>query len=310
MRVIITGGSGLIGRALTADLTSAGHEVIILSRTPQDVEDLPHNTRAIGWDTHTASGWVDQVHEDTAIVNLAGPNLAGEGFFPSRWTAERKQKLRQSRVQAGQAVVDAVRRANEKPRVVIQASGIGYYGVHADEIIDEHHPPGDDFLAQLCRDWENSTAAVEEYHVRHAIIRSGLVLSTQNGSLPRVILPYKLFVGGPFGDGKQWWSWIHLEDEVRAIRFLIDNTAARGPFNLTSPNPLTNDDFGRALARVIGRPHLIPVPSFAMRAAFGEVSMVVLEGQRVIPRRLQELGFEFEFTDLDTALRDLFRRRI
>jgi uncharacterized protein (TIGR01777 family) len=270
------------------------------------VQDLPQNARAVGWDTRTADGWLEEADGATAIVNLAGPNLAGPGFLPSRWTDKQKQYLRQSRLEAGKAVVDAVRRVENRPRVVIQASAIGYYGTRGDEVVDESTPPGDDFLAKLCVDWERSTAEVEEYGVRRAIIRSGLVLSTKEGSLPRVILPYKLFVGGPFGSGKQWWSWIHLHDEVRAIRFLIDTADAQGPFNLTSPNALTNDAFGRTLARVVERPHLIPVPAFAMRAAFGEVAMVVLEGQRVVPRRLQELGFSFQYPDLEPALRHLF----
>lgn len=309
-RVVITGGSGLVGRVLTKSLAADGYDVVILSRSPEKVENLPPNVRAIGWDTQTADGWLQEADAATAIVNLAGPNLAGEGFFPQRWTEERKKYLRQSRIDAGNAVVDAVERAENKPGVVIQASAVGYYGTHEDEILDEDAPPGDDYLARLCVDWEDSTLPVEEHGVRRAIVRSGIVLSTKEGSLPRVILPYRLFVGGPFGSGKQWWSWIHLHDEARAIRFLVENADAWGPFNLTSPNPKTNSDFGRTLARVMGRPHLIPVPEFAMRAAFGEVSMVVLEGQRVIPRRLQELGFTFEYPQLEAALRHLFRQNI
>lgn len=309
-RVIITGGSGLIGRALTASLVDDDYDVVILSRTPQSVRGLPSGARAVAWDTETANGWAELADGATAIVNLAGANLAGEGFFPSRWTAERKRNIIQSRQQAGMAVVDAVRRAGDKPSVVIQSSAIGYYGPRGDEIVTEDGSPGDDFLARACADWEETTAEVENYGVRRAIIRTGLVLSVQEGSLPRVLLPYKLFVGGPFGDGKQWWSWIHLHDEIRAIRFMIDTAEAQGPFNLTSPNPHTNDAFGRTLARVLGRPHLIPVPGFALRAAFGEVASVILEGQRVLPQRLLDLGFIFEHPQLAAALRHLVRQRI
>lgn len=305
MRVIITGGSGLIGRTVTNSLVGDGHEVIILSRSPGRLTDLPQGVRAVGWDSRSADGWGHLADGATAIVNLAAENLAGDGFFPSRWTPERKQRIRQSRLDAGRAVVQAVEQVENKPEVLIQASAIGYYGTHKDEVIGEEHPPGDDFLAQLCVEWEESTAAVEEMGVRRAIARTGLVLSTEDGSLPRVLLPYKLFVGGPFGDGQQWWSWIHLQDEARAIRFLIDTEAARGPFNLTAPNPLTNDQFGRTLARVLDRPHFFPVPGFLMRALFGEVSMVVLEGQRVIPQRLQEMGFEFNYKQLQPALQDV-----
>ncbi|MFW6182437.1 MAG: TIGR01777 family oxidoreductase [Chloroflexota bacterium] len=305
MHVIITGGSGLIGRALTDLLIGDGHEVIILSRSPGRLTDLPQGVRAVGWDSRSADGWGHLADGATAIVNLAAENLAGDGFFPSRWTPERKRRIRQSRLDAGRAVVQAVEQVENKPEVLVQASAIGYYGTHKDKVISEEHPPGDDFLARLCVEWEESTAAVEEMGVRRAIARTGLVLSAEDGSLPRVLLPYKLFVGGPFGDGQQWWSWIHLQDEARAIRFLIDTEAARGPFNLTTPNPLTNDQFGRTLARVLGRPHYFPVPGFLMRALFGEVSMVVLEGQRVIPQRLQEMGFEFNYEQLQPALQDV-----
>lgn len=309
-RVIITGGSGLIGRALTASLAQDGIEVIILSRTPQQVQGLPAGARAVGWDAQSADGWVEHVEGAAAIVNLAGASIAGEHFLPSRWTDRRRQLILNSRLQAGRAVVDAVRRVQNKPRAVIQSSAIGYYGPRNDELVTEESGHGDDFLAHVCVEWEKSTAPVEDDGVRRAIVRSGLVLSTDEGSLPRVMLPYKLFVGGPFGDGQQYWSWIHLHDEIRAIRFLIDNARAEGPFNLTSPNPQTNDDFGRTLGRVLGRPHLIPVPGFAMRAAFGDVASVVLEGQRVIPRRLQELGFDFQHPRLEEALRHVVRQGI
>jgi uncharacterized protein (TIGR01777 family) len=305
MRVIITGGSGFIGSALTELLTNRGHEVVILSRTPGRVDDLPENARAVGWDARTADGWGHLVDRDTAIVNLAGASLAGEGFLPSRWTHERRQIIRRSRLDVGQAVVAAVEMAETTPRVVIQSSAIGYYGTQGDERLTESTPPGDDFLAQVCVDWEASTALVEAEGVRRAIIRSGIVLSPESGALQRLLLPYRLFVGGPFGSGDQWYSWIHLEDEVRAIAFLIESESAHGAFNLTAPNPVTNATFGMLLGKVLNRPHWFPVPEFAMRTAFGEVAQTVVEGQRVIPTKLLEHGFQFRFERLEAALRDL-----
>ena len=303
MRVIITGGTGLIGTALTHNLAGDGHEVIVLSRSPGSVRGLPDGARAIGWDTRTADGWAELADGAAAIVNLAGESLAGEGRFPVRWTPERRQRIRQSRREAGRAVVDAVERAANKPAVVIQASAVGYYGPRGDEPLTEETPAGDDFLANVCVDWEASTAPVEEHGVRRAIIRSGLVLSSQSGALPRLLFRYNLLGGGPFGSGQQWWSWIHLLDEARAIRFLIENDGAHGPFNLTTPNPARNNDFGKTLARVIRRPHYLPLPAFVMRALFGEVATVVVDGQRALPQKLQELGFDFRFPELEPALR-------
>jgi uncharacterized protein (TIGR01777 family) len=306
MRVIITGGSGLIGRALTEHLASDGHEVIVLSRAPEQVSGLPTGVRIERWDGRTADGWADLADGADAIVNLAGANLAGEGFFPSRWADERKRIIRDSRVDAGRAVVDAVQRAERKPGVVVQSSGIGYYGPCGDEIITEEAPAGDGFLARLAaEEWEPSTAPVEALGVRRVIVRTAAVLDPHEGALLRLLLPFRLFAGGPIGSGKQWLSWIHIQDEVRAIRFLIERTEASGAFNLCAPEPLTNAGFGRTLARVLGRPYWLPVPAFAMKMAFGEVTSVLLEGQRAIPKRLLDLGFRFRFPDAESAVRDL-----
>ena len=305
MRILITGGTGLIGRALAADLAGDNHEVIVLSRAPERAAGLPTGVRAERWDARTAEGWGALVNGADAIVNLAGESIAGEGFFPSRWTAERKRRIRESRLNAGRAVVQAVELASDKPRVVVQASGVGYYGPRGDEEITEEASPGKDFLAWTAIDWEASTAPVESLGVRRAIIRSGAVLSTKGGALPRMLLPFRLFVGGPFGAGRQWFPWIHIADEVSAIRFLIENPAASGPFNLTASNLLTNADFSRVLGRVMRRPALVPVPAFAMSLLFGEVSTVVLDGQRAISRRLQESGFTLRFPEAEAALRDL-----
>jgi hypothetical protein len=261
--------------------------------------------RVVGWDARTAKGWGHLADGAAAIVNLAGANLAGQGFLPRRWTNQRKRLIRDSRVQAGQAVVEAVEGAVQKPGVVIQASGVGYYGFRGDEPVAEDGDPGDDFLARLARDeWEPSTAPVEEMGVRRVIIRSGAVLDAKEGALPRLVLLARLFVG-PMGSGRQWLSWIHRTDEVRAIRTLIEDSTARGAFNLVAPEPLSNAQFARALGRVLRWPNVIPVPAFAMRIAFGEVTDVLLEGQRAVPQRLLDRGFAFRFPAAEGALRDL-----
>jgi uncharacterized protein (TIGR01777 family) len=306
MRILITGGTGLIGRALSANLAADGHEVVVLSRSPERAKDLPDRVRAEFWDARTADGWAHLADGANAIVNLAGANLAGSSFIPSRWTAERKRIIRESRTQAGQAVVEAVKQAGTKPGMVIQASGVGYYGFTGDERLTEDAPPGDDFLAQLAsRDWEPSTEAVESMGVRRAIIRTGAVLDRKEGALPRLLFQYRLFVGGPIGGGRQWLSWIHPADAVAAIRYLIERQEASGPFNLTAPEPKPNAEFGRALGRVMGRPSFVPIPGLPLRLALGEISSVVLEGQRVIPRRLLDLGFEFRFPMAEAALKDV-----
>lgn len=307
MRVIITGGTGFIGRNLAADLAGAGHEVILLSRNPAQARGLPAGVRAERWDSRSAAGWGPLADGAGAIVNLAGENLAGNGFLPSRWTPERKALIRQSRIDAGRAVVEAVEAARAKPRVVIQSSGIGHYGSREDKLLTEADPPGADFLARLTVDWENSTAAVAAQGVRHVSIRSAVVLSPEEGALQRLILPTRLFAGGPMGSGRQGFAWIHPVDETAAIRFLIEHDAASGPFNLVAPHPTTYAEFAQTLARVMGRPYWLPVPGFALRALLGEVASVVLEGQRAAPQRLLDLGFTFRFPTAEAALRDLLR---
>jgi uncharacterized protein (TIGR01777 family) len=300
MRVVITGGTGLIGRALAADLAADSHEVILLSRAPGWVAGLPAGVRAAGWDGQTAAGWGPLADGAQAIVNLAGENL-GAG----RWTAERKRRIRASRLNAGQAVVEAVRAAGRAPRVVVQSSAVGYYGPQGDQELAEGAPPGNDFLARLCVEWEASTAPVEAMGVRRVVIRSGVVFHASDGALPRMLLPFKLFVGGPLGSGRQWLSWMHIADEVAAIRFLIEKEEAAGAFNLAAPHPLTNAEFGRVVGRVLGRPAWIPAPAFALRLVLGEMATMVLDGQRAVPRRLLALGFAFRFPEAEAALRDL-----
>jgi uncharacterized protein (TIGR01777 family) len=306
MRVVITGGTGLIGRALSTNLAADGHEVIVLSRSPERATHLPDGVRAERWDARTANGWGHLADGADAIVNLAGASLAGEGFFPTRWTEERLRVIRESRIHAGRAVVEAMEQAEHKPRVVVQSSTVGYYGFHGDEDLTEEAEPGDDwgghFTAEI---WEPSTAPVEQMGVRRVVVRSGVVFSIEDGALPRLLLPFRLFAGGPMGSGDQWYSWIHLKDEVRALRFLIETEEAGGAYNLTAPSPVKNGELAKLIGRLMGRPSWIPVPGFAMRLAFGEVADVVLKGQRAVPQRLLDLGFEFRFPTAEAALEDL-----
>lgn len=301
MRVIITGGTGLIGRALATDLAAAGREVVVLSRDPGRAPAMPPGVQVVKWDGRTAQGWGALADGAEAIVNLAGESIAG-----GRWTPARKGRIRESRLAAGAAVVEAVAAARRKPYAVVQASGVGYYGPRGDELIPETAPPGSDFLGRLAVEWEASTAPVEALDVRRVIIRTGVVLSRQGGALPRLILPFRFFAGGPLGSGRQWVPWIHITDQVRAIRFLMENNnAVSGAYNLVSPNPVTNAQLSRALGRALRRPSWIPVPSPALRLLLGEMADVLLTGQRAVPQRLLEAGYAFRFPDLEAALADL-----
>lgn len=302
MRIIITGGSGLIGRALARDLGSSGHDVVILTRDPDKVGALPSGVRAARWDGRTAQGWVSLLDGDSAVVHLAGESVA-EG----RWTAEKKRRIRDSRVVSGAAVMDALREAPVKPRVLIQSSAVGYYGGRGDEVIPEDTPPGHDFLAEVCQEWEASTAEAESLGVRRAVARTGIVLAREGGALPLMSLPFKMMIGGPIGDGRQWFPWIHIDDEVGALRFLLEREEARGAFNLTAPHPVTNRELTQALARVLGRPGFLPAPGFALRLALGEMAGSLLQGQRAVPSRLQELGYAFRWPDLEPALVSLLK---
>jgi uncharacterized protein (TIGR01777 family) len=303
MHVLITGGAGLIGQALIDLLLAAGHEVTVLSRNPErHASHVPPNVRLAQWDATTSAGWGSLVEESDAIINLAG-----EGLADRRWTAEQKRRIHDSRVAAGNAVVEAIRTAVRKPQVLIQASAVGYYGPRKDEIVTEDSGPGSDFLAKVCFDWEASTAPVERLGVRRAVMRTGIVLTLKGGAFPRALLPFRLFAGGPLGSGDQWWPWIHLDDEVRAIQFLLENSKASGPYNLTAPNPVTNREFARTLGSVASRPSFVPAPAFAIKPVLGEMATVVLDGQRAIPRRLQEQDFTFTYSTLESALRALLK---
>jgi len=302
MRVIITGGTGLIGSALAVELASAGHEVVILSRDTRKATAVPAGARVVSWDARTAKGWGDVADGAGAIVNLAGENIAA-----GRWSAERKRRIRESRLNAGHAVLEAVEAASTNPRAVIQASGIGIYGATGDVHVREGSPPGRGFLADLAVEWEASTVGVRRLGVRWAAIRTGVVLSTRGGALPRMMLPLPLMSPKRFGKGRQWFPWIHISDEVAAIRLLVEHEGAHGAFNLVSPHPVRNAEFLKQLNTLLRRPLAVPVPAALLRLALGEMATEVLDGQRASPLRLKMTGYRFRFPEVTAALYDLLR---
>ena len=302
--ILITGASGFIGRALARELLDAGYDVIGLTRRAGALPDsLPGGLAFAPWDGRTAAGWGPLAENARAIVNLAGDNLA-EG----RWTEAKKARILASRIEAGSAVVEAVRAARTKPRVLVQASAIGFYGPAGDEELDENDPSGTGFLAGVVRAWEESTKAVETLGVRRAVIRSGLVLGAGGGVWPRLALPFRFFAGGPLGSGRQAFSWISLEDEVRAIRHIIEHEELAGAFNLTAPGPLRQKEFCRVVGRSLRRPCWLPVPAPLLKLLFGEKAReTLLNGQRVLPRRLLAAGFAFRHPAAASAVAALLR---
>jgi uncharacterized protein len=299
MRILISGGTGMIGTALAKSLLADGHQVWVLTRNPQKAR-LPEGARAVGWNGKTSAGWGEMVGQMDAVVNLVGERLSK---WP--WTKRQKSRFWDSRVEGGHAMVEAIQAAAAPPKVLIQASGVNYYGPRGLTLVTEADAPGNDYLADLCRAWEASTEPVEKMGVRRVIVRSAIVLSAQYGILPIMMFPAKLFAGGRLGSGRQGLAWIHLEDEVAAIRFLLENQSASGPFNLTTPVPISSAEFIRAMAKMLHRPYWLPVPAFVLRLVLGGMATLVLDGAYLLPGRLQELGFNFRFGTAEAALGDL-----
>ena len=305
MHILIAGGSGLIGQELTSRLILNDHKVSILSREQKKIQAVAENVQVIPWDGTTIEPWANEISNCDVVINLAGENLSGKGLFPLRWTKRRKEILLRSRVEAGKVLTLAIEKTKRKPLLFVQASGIGIYGMERERIFDEYSELGHDYLANLSKQWEASSEPIEDLGIRRVVIRTGVVLSGKGGALRSLLFPYKYYFGGRIGDGRQYYSWIHIEDEVNAILFLIETENARGVFNLSSPNPVTNNEFGKTISTVMNRPHYLPIPGFFMRLAFGEVAYMVLEGQRVLPTRLLKEGFNFKYPDLPEALMNI-----
>jgi uncharacterized protein (TIGR01777 family) len=299
MKVLIAGGSGFLGTSLKDSLAKDGHQVFILTRR------VPQSPGQIQWDGKTATGWGHVVNEMDAVVNLTGYGLE---HWP--WTKRQKQRFIDSRVLPGRALVAAIQSAARLPRVFVQTSGVNRYGLRGEGIADESTPPGEDFLAQLTVPWEDATEPVEKLGIRRVIVRNAVVLARKVGYFPLFALAPRLFFGGKFGDGQQAMPWIHISDHTNAMKFLLENEDASGPYNLISPQPTSNADFMRAVARALRRPYWFHIPKFLLRLALGEMSILLTEGRYSQPKRLIELGFRFQFGTLDEAMEDLLVRKL
>lgn len=300
MRVIITGGSGLLGGALATALLKRGDDVIVTSRNPKTARGLPRAVGVVRWDCESPAELKPILTGADAVVHLVGESI-GEG----RWTEERKRRIRDSRTRSTAALAEAFAGVVDPPEVLLQGSAVGYYGSRGDTELDETAAAGEGFLAETCRAWEDAGRPVEALGVRRAVIRTGLVLTLDGGALPRLVLPFRLFAGGPLGDGRQMVPWIHVADQVGAMRFLLRTPQASGAFNLTAPEPVSNRELARALGRVLRRPSFLPAPAFALKLLLGEMSELLLASQNAVPDALAAAGYTFRFQTVDAALRDL-----
>ena len=298
MKIVVSGGSGFIGEPLVRHLLSRGHDVVVLTRNPAKVRA----GRPLPWDGRTQGAWSGEVSAADAIINLAGESI-GEG----RWTDARKKQLVNSRLNATRALVDAIRNVPQTRRIFISASAVGFYGPRGDEELDENASKGRGFLADLSQRWEEEARGAEPF-ARTVIVRFGLVLGAGGGALGRMLLPFKLGVGGRLGGGDQWMPWVALHDLIRLVEFVLSRDEARGVYNVTAPSPVRNRDFTRSLARALRRTAIFPVPGVALRALFGDMAdELLLSGQRAVPTRATSAGFRFEQESLDSVLTQIAR---
>ncbi|HVH26288.1 MAG TPA: TIGR01777 family oxidoreductase [Vicinamibacterales bacterium] len=300
MKVVIAGGTGFLGRPLAASLTAEGHEVVVLTRGDQP-RQAQHRT--ITWSPDgNPTGWVGEIDGSDVVVNLAGESIAGR-----RWSPEQKQRILESRIRATRSLVAAVERASRRPHTFVSGSAVGFYGPHGDDIVTEETPAGSDFLADVCMQWETEARRAVSSRTRVVCIRTGLVLARDGGALSAMLLPFKIGAGGPLGSGRQYWPWIHREDWLGLIEWIVRHDQVTGAVNATGPEPVTNAVFARELGRALHRPSLIPTPAFALRLMLGEMADgLLLTGQRAVPSKADALGFSFKYRRVETALAAIF----
>ncbi len=304
MRVLIAGGTGFIGSRLCESLLRDGQSIIILTRNPHREKRSTADMQYVYWDPSKVGELKSVIEQADAVVNLAGTSIGTK-----RWTAARKKEILDSRIVSTGALVSAIAAADKKPSVMVSTSAIGIYDHTKEAVYHESSELGNDFLAEVCKTWEREARKVERTSVRLSIIRFGIVLGRLDGALKQMLLPFKLFAGGPLGSGQQWMQWIHLDDAVGIIRFALENENVSGVLNATSPNQVTNKEFSKVLGEVLRRPAFLPAPAFALRLMFGEMAdVLLLNGQIVLPERTLELGYRFQYPDLEPALRNILEK--
>ena len=302
MKIIVTGGSGFVGSRLLPRLAAGGHDVILLTRDPESVRSRIDRRVAVElWDGKTVGVWARQVDGADAVLNFAGESIGGK-----RWTAAQKGRIIKSRVDGTTAIVSAIGKAFKKPATLINASAVGFYGPVEDGDVGEDHPRGETFLSETVEQWEKAAREAEKSDVRVVLLRSGVVLG-KGGALERMVLPFKLFAGCPVGSGRQWFPWIHLDDLVGVVLFALNNPNVSGPVNVVAPQAMTMKEFSAELGRVLHRPSWIPVPGFVLKVALGEMSEMLLTGQRVVPGVLERQGYNFKFPQVAQALSNVLK---
>lgn len=302
MKIVISGGTGFIGKALISHLIEDNHQIVVLTRNSSRFDNPnPRLVEAVQWDGKTVNSWSDKIAGAETIINLAG-----EPIGIKRWNDLTKQLILNSRVESTKAIVKALSATNHYPRVFLNASASSYYGDMARDDADESQKRGSGFLSETCERWENQAKLAESSGARVVLLRFGIVLDKDGGALAKMMLPFKIFAGGPPGSGKQWVSWVHREDAVRAIMSIVNNDNIRGPVNVTSPEPVSMRDFCSTLAKTLGRHSWAAVPDFVLKTMLGEMSEMLLTGQRAIPRKLQDYGFKFKYPELKQALGVIF----
>ncbi len=303
MRLLLAGATGFIGRALAGSLTDRGHEIVILTRRASRENWPGIRTRYRYWNPREEGLWEKELEDAEGVINLAGEPIVGK-----RWNPQQKQKILESRAGTTQALVKAIQKSTRKPSFLINASAVGFYGPHGDEDLNESSPHGSDFLAHVCQAWEAHALRAQDFKVRVALLRIGIVLEKGGGALAKMLFPFQMGLGGPLGSGKQWMSWVHLKDLIEMVHFLIDHKNITGPVNGTAPNPVRMKEFAKTLGEVLHRPVLFPVPGFALKILLGETADVLLTGQRVLPQKALGAGYEFRFPALKGALQEILKK--